>query len=69
VEFVRAAGIQSKTVYVYDGFRLDPSYRNWSIESIRQQESFGILSNPKVWVMQEFENSSGNQLGMPLPKG
>jgi len=38
-------------------------------ESIRQQESYGILSNPKVWVMQEFKNSSENHLGMPLPKG
>jgi hypothetical protein len=39
------------------------------MESIRQQESYGILSNPKVWVMQEFKNSSENHLGMPLPKG
>lgn len=39
------------------------------MESIRQQESYGILSNPKVWVMQEFKNSSDNHLGMPLPKG
>jgi len=69
VEMVRAAGIQSKTVYVYDGFRVDQNYQNWPMESIRQQESYGILSNPKVWVMQEFKNSSENHLGMPLPKG
>jgi hypothetical protein len=69
VEMVRAAGIQSKTIYVYDGFRVDQNYQNWSLESIRQQESYGILSNPKVWVMQEFKNSSENHLGMPLPKG
>jgi hypothetical protein len=69
VEFVRAEGIQSKTVYVYDGFLLDPNYRGWSMESLRQQESFGVLSNPKVWVMQEFKNSADNHLGMPLPKG
>jgi len=69
VEFVRASGIQSQTVYVYDGFKADPNYRNWPMESIRQQENFGLVSNPKIWVMQEFKNSKDNNLGMPLPKG
>jgi hypothetical protein len=69
VEFVRASGIKSKTVYVYDGWQVDPNYPNWSMENIRTQEAFGAQSNPKVWVMQEFTNSSENQLGMPLPKG
>ncbi len=69
VEMVRAAGIQSKALYVYDGLKVDQNYQNWPMESIRQQESYGILSNPKVWVMQEFKNSSDNHLGMPLPKG
>jgi len=69
VEFVRASGVQSQTVYVYDGFKFDPNYRNWPMESIRQQENFGLTSNPKVWVMQEFKNSKENNLGMPLPKG
>jgi hypothetical protein len=69
VEFVRAEGIQSRTVYVYDGFQMDANYRGWSMESLRQQESFGLLSNPKIWVMQEFKNTAANHLGMPLPKG
>jgi hypothetical protein len=69
VEFVRASGIQSQTVYLYDGFKADPSYRNWPMESIRAQENFGLISNPKIWVMQEFKNSKDNNLGMPLPKG
>jgi hypothetical protein len=69
VEMVRAAGIQSKTVYVYDGLRVEQNYQNWPIESIRQTESYGVLSNPKVWAMQEFKNSTENHLGMPLPKG
>ncbi len=69
VEMVRAAGIQSKTVYVYDGVKVDQNYQNWPLESIRQQESFGVLSNPKVWVMQEFKNSTEKHLGMPPPKG
>jgi hypothetical protein len=69
VEMIRAAGIPSTTVYVYDGFKVDQNYQNWSSETIRQQESYGTLSNPKVWVMQEFKNSTANHLGMPLPKG
>src|SRR5260370_8252455 len=69
VELVRAAGIQSQTVYVYDGLKIDQNYRNWTFENIRQQESYGTLSNPKVWVMQELKNSTANHLGMPLPKG
>jgi hypothetical protein len=69
VKMVRATGIQSKPAYVYDGFKVDPNYQNWQLEAIRQQESYGTLSNPKVWVMQEFKNSIENHLGMPLPKG
>ncbi|MGB0036983.1 MAG: hypothetical protein WBP79_16050 [Candidatus Acidiferrales bacterium] len=69
VEFVRGAGIQSQTVYVYDGLRIDQNYNGWSMENIRAQEAFGTRSNSKVWVMQEFKNSSDNHLGMPLPKG
>jgi hypothetical protein len=69
VEFVRAAGIQSKTVYIYDGLRVEQNYANWPMETIRSQESYGVLSNPKVWVMKEFKNSKENNLGMPLPKG
>jgi hypothetical protein len=69
VEFVRAEGIQSRTIYVYDGFQMDPNYRGWSMESLRQQESFGVLSNSKVWVMQEFKNTAANHLGIPLPRG
>jgi len=69
VEMVRAAGIQSKAVYVYDGLKIDPNYQNWPLETIRQQESYGTLSNPKIWLMQEFKNSFDNHLGMPLPMG
>jgi hypothetical protein len=69
VEFVRAAGIQSKTAYVYDGFMFDQNYANWTMETIRGQEGYGVRSNPKVWVMQEFRNTNDNHLGLPLPKG
>lgn len=69
VEFVRAQGVQSRRVYVYDGFKLDQNYAGWSPEALRQQESFGTQSNDKVWVMQELKNTRDNSLGMPLPKG
>ncbi len=69
IEFVRAAGVKSKTVYVYDGVKIDPNFRGWTMETIRTQDAYGTQSNPKVWVMQEFKNSTENHLGMPLPKG
>lgn len=69
VEFIRASGIQSKSVYVYDGFQRDPNTYGWNMETIRTQENFGLISNPKVWAMQEFKNTAENHLGIPLPKG
>ena len=69
VEFVRAANVPAKRIYVYDGFKLDQRYRGWDAHSIRTRPEYGTQSNPKVWVMLEFENSEKAALGMPLPKG
>lgn len=70
VEFVRANGVKSDVLYVYDGARIDSSrYQGWQAEAIRQDANYGTLSNRKVWVMREFLNSEANHLGMPLPKG
>jgi hypothetical protein len=69
VEFVRATGIHSQRVYVYDGAKLDDRYRYMSADQIRQDHEYGTQSNPKIWVMQEFKNSEANHLGIPLPKG
>jgi hypothetical protein len=69
VEFVRAANLPAKRIYVYDGFRWDQRYRGWNAHSIRNQPEYGTQSNPKVWVMLEFENAEKAGLGMPLPKG
>ena len=69
VEFVRAANVPGKRVYVYDGFKQDDRYRGWNYDSIRREASYGTESNPKVWVMLEFKNSESSHLGMPLPKG
>jgi hypothetical protein len=69
VEFVRASNVPAERIYVYDGFKMDPRYRGWDYNSIRTQAEYGTASNPKVWVMLEFENSEASHLGMPLPKG
>jgi len=70
VEFIRASGVKAKRVYVYDGAFIPANrYRGWNRESIRQDQSFGTQSNPKVWIIQEIDNSEENGLGIPLPKG
>jgi hypothetical protein len=68
VEFVRATGIHALRLYVYDGAKT-AQYGYYSPEQIRQDQSYGTLSNPKVWVMEEFKNSELNHLGIALPKG
>lgn len=68
VEFVRASGIASETIYTYDGAELDhlqgvdPLFR-------RTNEEFGTQFSTKVAVTREFRNTAKNNLGIPLPKG
>jgi hypothetical protein len=70
VEFVHAAKVQSELVYIYDGAATEMQrYQGWDPVSIRQDQSAGSKSQPKVWTMREFKNSKTNQLGIPLPKG
>lgn len=70
VEFIRASGVKSEKVYVYDGLKIDWNrYGGWNMLNIRGNEEFGTESNTKVAVMREFKNSEANHLGMPLPKG
>ncbi len=70
VEFIHAAGVTTKQLYIYDGCKIDSNrYNGWNWENIRNDHSYGTESNPKVWVMREFVNSDANHLGMPLPKG
>jgi hypothetical protein len=68
VEFVRAPGIRALHLYVYDGAKTD-QYGYYNSDQIRQDVSYGTVSNPKVWVMEEFKNAETNHLGIPLPKG
>jgi hypothetical protein len=70
VEFIRAAGVATKQIYIYDGVKIDSNrYNGWNWDNIRNDPSYGTESNPKIWVMREFRNSDTNHLGMPLPKG
>jgi len=69
LEFVRAANVPAARIYVYDGVKVDPQFRNWDQYNIRNRADYGTQSNPKVWVMLEFQNSKQANLGMPLPKG
>lgn len=70
VEFLRADGIASQRIYVYDGAELGGyQYQSWSRENLRNEPAYGNLSHRKVWVMREFKNTKENQLGTPLPAG
>lgn len=70
VEFLRATGVKSQTIYVYNGANLGGNqYRHWNEETIRSNRDYGTISNPKVWVYREFKNTKENGLGLPMPKG
>ncbi|MFM8364324.1 MAG: DUF4139 domain-containing protein [Verrucomicrobiota bacterium] len=70
VEFLRAAGVKSETVYLFQAGAGDS--RRWSGADARfrlTSEEFGGGGDTKISVFREFRNSKENQLGMPLPKG
>ncbi|MBV6433970.1 MAG: hypothetical protein IANPNBLG_04204 [Bryobacteraceae bacterium] len=69
VEFLRAAKVASRRLYVYDGARIGAQYAGWDPAAIRTQPDYGTESNPKVWVMREFLNNEASGLGIALPKG
>jgi len=69
VEFLRASGVRTNRIYVYDGVKIGQQFNGWGLESIRENASYGTESNKEVWVMLEFKNSKENNLGMPLPAG
>jgi hypothetical protein len=70
VEFIRASGVKSARVYVYDGMKVEWSrYRGYSMENMRNNQEIGADFDTKVAIMREFKNSEANHLGMPLPKG
>lgn len=70
VEFVRASGVKSEVIYIYDGVFIDWNrWRGYDMSNRRTSEEFGSQSQTKVAVMREFMNTKANGLGIPLPKG
>ena len=67
VEFIRAANVPAKRIYIYDGFRPEPNAQN--NDYMVRQPGYGSKSNLKVWTMLELKNSKASNLGMPLPAG
>ncbi len=66
VEFVRAPGVESGRVYVYDGALLG----GWrSGMAYGAGDGYGAECNKKVNVYLEFKNTKENNLGVALPKG
>jgi len=63
VEFVRAEEVQTKKLYVYDGF----SGRFGGGRNTNA--NYGTNSQPDVAIYREFENSEENGLGVALPAG
>jgi len=70
VEFLRASGVTSKRLYVYEGYTLQPG-ENINNGDYYQgiQGSIGLTRNTRVHILREFRNSEANHLGKPLPAG
>src|SRR5260370_13450247 len=69
VEFIRAAGVESHRIYVYDGAKIDLNrYQYYNLEQLRTDQSYGTEMNTDISVMQEIVNSKSNKLGMRLRK-
>jgi hypothetical protein len=70
VEFVRAAGVQTKIIYVYDGLKTDwDRYRGHGQPNLSDNNELGVPSSTTVKIVREFMNSEANKLGIALPRG
>lgn len=70
VEFVRAMGVKTQRIFIYDGSDGNSSaYQGYRMEQLRDMDDYGSGSNPKVMVIREIKNDAANHLGMPLPRG
>ena len=67
VEFVRARGVKTHWVYVYDGATQEFGQERPDLPDVDDATEPPI--NGKVWMMREFKNSGENHLGVPLPFG
>ncbi len=68
VEFLRASGIKSQRLYIYDGAQLATNTYN-QYQDVRNNQQYGTQSNPHIWIVREFVNNAANHLGIPLPAG
>ena len=66
VQFLRAEGVQSKKIFVYEGAS---SEIRTSGNNANLNPDDGVESSTKVSVAREFKNSAANHLGGPLPAG
>jgi hypothetical protein len=63
VEFVRAEQVQTKKLYIYDGFK----QRYYG--GLNTNQNYGQNSQPDVAIYREFKNSKENGIGVALPAG
>jgi len=63
VEFVRAEKVQTKKLYVYEGFQ------GRYYGGMNTSQNYGQNSQPDVQIYREFINSEANGLGVALPAG
>lgn len=68
VEFIRAIGVKSETIYVYDGASVG-NFRGMDQNYLRTDQNYGLNGNKKVVVYREFKNTKENNLGLPMPGG
>lgn len=70
VEFIRAANVESRTLYIYDpAANTAQRWLSTSPEARRTNRQLGDVSSSKVAVVREFDNTAANNLGIPLPAG
>jgi hypothetical protein len=63
VEFVRAENVQTKKLYVYEGFK------GHYYGGRNDNQNYGQNTQPDVAIYRELENKDENGLGVPLPAG
>jgi len=63
VEFVRAENVQTKKLYVYQGFK------QHYYGGLNANQNYGQNAQPDVEIYREIENNEDNGLSVPLPAG
>lgn len=63
VEFVRAEQVQTKKLYIYEGFH------GRYYGGLNTNQNYGQNAQPDVAIYREFKNSKENGLGVALPAG